>query len=303
MLVAIGAGAAVSASVGSLSLLLGAVIEGGEIPDVWRTWWLGDASGALIVLPLALAWARPHDRRLAAAARHRGGAAADRDRRALRARPARQRAAHLPRLPGPDLGRAAAGPARGDGGRGRGRRLRDLGDHAPHGAVRVPVDHLQHPQHPALHRGLVDLDALPRRRGRRAGGPGGAARRLPGAAGRGRRHRAAADRAQPPRRRAAAPDRHRRAAAPRGRPGARRPRRAVRRCSTRPRPSCSWRSTSCASSRTGSIPPSLTTLGLEKALDDGRRRDRRSRSGCWSCRRPGSTRPPRRPRTSSPARP
>ena len=32
-------------------------------------------------------------------------------------------------------------------------------------------------------------------------------------------------------------------------------------------------------------------------------RDRRSRSGCWSCRRPGSTRPPRRPRTSSPARP
>ena len=59
MLVAIGAGAAVSASVGPLSLLLGGVIDGAEIPDVWRTWWLGDASGALIVLPLALAWARP----------------------------------------------------------------------------------------------------------------------------------------------------------------------------------------------------------------------------------------------------
>ncbi len=59
MLVAIGAGAAVSASVGPLSLLLGAVIDGSEIPDVWRTWWLGDASGALIVLPLALAWAKP----------------------------------------------------------------------------------------------------------------------------------------------------------------------------------------------------------------------------------------------------
>jgi signal transduction histidine kinase len=58
MLVAIGAGAAVSASVGPLSLLLGGVIDGAEITDVWRTWWLGDASGALIVLPLALAWAQ-----------------------------------------------------------------------------------------------------------------------------------------------------------------------------------------------------------------------------------------------------
>jgi signal transduction histidine kinase len=59
MLVAIGAGAAVSASVGPLSLLLGGVIDVAEIPDVWRTWWLGDATGALILLPLALAWARP----------------------------------------------------------------------------------------------------------------------------------------------------------------------------------------------------------------------------------------------------
>jgi signal transduction histidine kinase len=35
------------------------VVAGDEVPSVWRTWWLGDASGALIVLPLALAWARP----------------------------------------------------------------------------------------------------------------------------------------------------------------------------------------------------------------------------------------------------
>jgi signal transduction histidine kinase len=59
MLVAIGAGTAVSATVGCCSLLLGDVISAHEVPGVWRTWWLGDSSGALIVLPLALAWATP----------------------------------------------------------------------------------------------------------------------------------------------------------------------------------------------------------------------------------------------------
>jgi signal transduction histidine kinase len=59
MLVAIIAGTTVSATVGSLSLWLGDVIASGDIPRVVRTWWLGDASGALVVLPLALAWARP----------------------------------------------------------------------------------------------------------------------------------------------------------------------------------------------------------------------------------------------------
>jgi signal transduction histidine kinase len=59
MLIAIVAGTTVSATVGSLSLWLGDVVASDEIAHVWRTWWLGDASGALIVLPLALAWARP----------------------------------------------------------------------------------------------------------------------------------------------------------------------------------------------------------------------------------------------------
>src|SRR4051794_18342412 len=63
MLAAIGAGTAVSATVGSISLLAGHVIAGHQLPGVWRTWWLGDASGALIVLPLALAWVRPPWRR------------------------------------------------------------------------------------------------------------------------------------------------------------------------------------------------------------------------------------------------
>jgi signal transduction histidine kinase len=59
LVVAIVAGTAVSASVGSLSLLFGDVISWHAAPKVWRTWWLGDSSGALIVVPLALAWYRP----------------------------------------------------------------------------------------------------------------------------------------------------------------------------------------------------------------------------------------------------
>jgi signal transduction histidine kinase len=57
--VSIAAGAAVSATVGATSLLSGGVIDFDALPTVWRTWWLGDASGALLVVPLALAWYAP----------------------------------------------------------------------------------------------------------------------------------------------------------------------------------------------------------------------------------------------------
>jgi signal transduction histidine kinase len=62
MVAAIAAGTAVSATIGSLSLHAGGVITAGQLPEVWRTWWLGDASGALVVVPLALAWYRPPPR-------------------------------------------------------------------------------------------------------------------------------------------------------------------------------------------------------------------------------------------------
>src|SRR3954468_1151274 len=51
------AATAVSASIGTLSLRLGGVIDGDEAPRLWRTWWLADSCGALVVVPLALAWA------------------------------------------------------------------------------------------------------------------------------------------------------------------------------------------------------------------------------------------------------
>jgi len=59
IVVAIAAGAAVSATIGVSSLLSGGVVHGDAAPTVWRTWLLGDASGALIVVPLALAWYGP----------------------------------------------------------------------------------------------------------------------------------------------------------------------------------------------------------------------------------------------------
>jgi signal transduction histidine kinase len=59
VLVAVAVGAAISATTAMLALLAGDVITASEIGTFWRSGWLGDLSGALVVLPLALAWARP----------------------------------------------------------------------------------------------------------------------------------------------------------------------------------------------------------------------------------------------------
>jgi signal transduction histidine kinase len=64
MIIAIGAGTALSATVGTLSSLVGEVISLHQVPEIWRTWWLGDACGALVVVPFALAWWRPLPRPL-----------------------------------------------------------------------------------------------------------------------------------------------------------------------------------------------------------------------------------------------
>jgi signal transduction histidine kinase len=53
---AIAAGTAVSATIGMLSLRLGGVVAAHEVDEVWRTWFLGDFSGALVIVPLAIAW-------------------------------------------------------------------------------------------------------------------------------------------------------------------------------------------------------------------------------------------------------
>ena len=63
LLVAIFVGTAVSATVGPLSLRLGGVLSTSDLPHVWHTWWLGDTAGALVVVPLALAWWQRFDLR------------------------------------------------------------------------------------------------------------------------------------------------------------------------------------------------------------------------------------------------
>jgi signal transduction histidine kinase len=59
LLAAIVAATAISATIGPLSLRAGDVVTAGDLPEVARTWWLGDAAGALVVIPLVLAWYQP----------------------------------------------------------------------------------------------------------------------------------------------------------------------------------------------------------------------------------------------------
>ena len=56
MLVALGIATAISATFGTASMLAGGVIGESELAKFWRTWWLGDTAGALVVLPFLLAW-------------------------------------------------------------------------------------------------------------------------------------------------------------------------------------------------------------------------------------------------------
>ena len=58
MLLALGTATAISATVGTVSMLAGDVITHSEAPTFWRTWWLGDSAGALVALPLVVTWAR-----------------------------------------------------------------------------------------------------------------------------------------------------------------------------------------------------------------------------------------------------
>ena len=63
-LVAIATGAVITASVAVVSLRAGDVVGSDDLPAFWRSWFLADASGSLVVVPLALAWARPRPARM-----------------------------------------------------------------------------------------------------------------------------------------------------------------------------------------------------------------------------------------------
>jgi signal transduction histidine kinase len=57
MLIAIAPATAISSTVGSITLLVEGTIQSGEVAKIWRTIWIGDSTGALVVLPLILVWA------------------------------------------------------------------------------------------------------------------------------------------------------------------------------------------------------------------------------------------------------
>jgi signal transduction histidine kinase len=59
MLVTVGAATALSATAGTISMVAGGMVDESGAAEFWRTWWLADTSGGLVVLPLMLAWA--HD--------------------------------------------------------------------------------------------------------------------------------------------------------------------------------------------------------------------------------------------------
>jgi integral membrane sensor domain MASE1 len=61
-LVAILAGALITATVATLCSGVGGVVAASELPEFWRSWLLADACGSLVVIPLVLAWTEPRSR-------------------------------------------------------------------------------------------------------------------------------------------------------------------------------------------------------------------------------------------------
>jgi signal transduction histidine kinase len=57
MLLAIAPATALAATVASITLLVEGTIHSGEVGKIWRTIWIGDSTGALVVVPLILVWA------------------------------------------------------------------------------------------------------------------------------------------------------------------------------------------------------------------------------------------------------
>ena len=201
---ALAAGTVVSATVGTLAQLAGGVIGVDEVPEVWRTWWLGDFTGALVIVPLAVAWSRRppsawlDGRHLEAGALLVAvfvlGGLATRSHEPLMY-------LMFPALIWAALRFGARGAT--------------LAIAVAVGFTVWNTSHFLGPfvfssisdsvvSTPAVHRRGGAHHVLPRRRGLGARGVRGGPARVARAAGRGVRHRAPPDRAQPPRRRPAA---------------------------------------------------------------------------------------------------
>ena len=208
------AGTAVSAAIGALSLSIWSVVHEGSLLRVWRTWWLGDFSGALIILPLAIAWWNRESRDWLRGRGVEGAALLVALIGLSQVRAEYGQSAQLCRLPGADLGGAALRPARGNAGHSGRVGLRDLGHDALQRSVRLPLDFSRCARHPALHRRGCAVDADAHRRGVRAPGARCRTSRLASSADRRRSDRPASARTRSARRRPATADRPRGASQP-----------------------------------------------------------------------------------------
>ena len=139
----------------------------GAVPTVWRTWWLGDFIGALVLVPLALDVVPAPAPGMVVRASGGGRAALVTVVAVLSEIVTQEpRAADLPRLPGPDPGGAAFR-------RARARRWRSpstvgftvWNTTQYDGRVRRLVALRRRAQHPAVHRGGGADHVLPRRGG------------------------------------------------------------------------------------------------------------------------------------------
>jgi signal transduction histidine kinase len=63
LVTALAVSTAASAVIGPLSLVASGALSSGSLLTVARTWWLGDLCGALVVVPVALAWIGPTPKR------------------------------------------------------------------------------------------------------------------------------------------------------------------------------------------------------------------------------------------------
>jgi integral membrane sensor domain MASE1 len=171
-LCALAAGVAVSATVGVAASWIGEVISFDATPHIWRTWFLGDISGALIVVPLAVAWSELPSLRLDRRRWIEGAVVVG---ILAGATEAAFRATHpLVYLVFPALVWSAVRFGK------RGATLALVISSALavwnvtryDGAVHLPLDLAQRPRNAAVHRRRRGHDPLPRRRGRRAGAAG-----------------------------------------------------------------------------------------------------------------------------------
>ncbi len=66
LLVAVPIGCALSASIGSLSLLSAGLVESSRMGETWATWFIGDVSGIYVITPPLLIWAEGNPAELSA---------------------------------------------------------------------------------------------------------------------------------------------------------------------------------------------------------------------------------------------